>query len=420
MTQHARAGDTPGPTVDRLVDVAMAAWAVPPLGSDPAHPIRPPEGGGEDGWIVEQVLDDAARAASRAASPTVPDPDGSATSEPEQDHDAGEDVLDVVAPDDMLSWRGDAGDFTEEAFLEELPATAPSGWRRLVHHLTAGRLTPRPSRAEREWESLLARCAVPLQHPRRIAVVSRKGGVGKTTAALMLGHTYAALRADRVVAVDVNPDAGTLGHRIERQTSLTIGDLLAAAGRLDGFPAVRAHTSQAPSRLEILAGDADPHASRAFGGEEYHAVLEVLEEHYTLILLDSGTGVLDSATSGVLAAADQIVLLSGGSLDEARAAALTCDWLAQQGHDDMVADAVVAMTAPIERNRADLAGMARHFGRRCRAVHIIPRDSHLEAGGIVDPDHLRQETQEAWLRIAADVADGFALPSARWPEPVRR
>src|SRR5262249_33429748 len=45
----------------------------------------------------------------------------------------------------------------------------------------------------------LRRCAT-------IAVMSPKGGVGKTTATVLLGSLFALLRRDRVVAIDTNPD----------------------------------------------------------------------------------------------------------------------------------------------------------------------------------------------------------------------
>ena len=44
--------------------------------------------------------------------------------------------------------------------------------------------------------------------------MSRKGGVGKTTITLALGSMFAMLRGDRVIAVDANPDAGNLAHRL--------------------------------------------------------------------------------------------------------------------------------------------------------------------------------------------------------------
>lgn len=42
----------------------------------------------------------------------------------------------------------------------------------------------------------------------RIAVISLKGGVGKTTTTTALGSTLATERQDKILAIDANPDAG--------------------------------------------------------------------------------------------------------------------------------------------------------------------------------------------------------------------
>ena len=52
----------------------------------------------------------------------------------------------------------------------------------------------------------------------RVAVLSLKGGVGKTTVTVGLGATLASLRGDRVIAVDANPDRGTLSDKVRVQT----------------------------------------------------------------------------------------------------------------------------------------------------------------------------------------------------------
>jgi putative peptide zinc metalloprotease protein len=97
---------------------------------------------------------------------------------------------------------------------------------------------------------LVGRVKSPVQGCRRIAVVSRKGGVGKTTTTLMLGHTFASLRGDRVIALDGNPDAGSLAYRVRRETTNTIMNLLANHAVIARYADIRAYTSQAPTRLE--------------------------------------------------------------------------------------------------------------------------------------------------------------------------
>jgi len=112
-----------------------------------------------------------------------------------------------------------------------------------------------------------------------VAIVSRKGGIGKTTTTLMLGHTFATHRMDRVVALDANPDAGSLAYRVRRETDATVTQLLRASERIRRYSDMRNFTNQSPTRLEILASDDDPTISVALGEPEYRQVLHVLEHH---------------------------------------------------------------------------------------------------------------------------------------------
>lgn len=104
------------------------------------------------------------------------------------------------------------------------------------------------SAAELRERELTARVKAPVSGCRRIAVVSRKGGVGKTTTTLMLGHTFASLRGDRVIALDGNPDAGSLGYRVRRETTNTIMSMLAHRDQIQRYADIRAYTNQAPTR----------------------------------------------------------------------------------------------------------------------------------------------------------------------------
>src|SRR6476659_10073102 len=127
------------------------------------------------------------------------------------------------------------------------------GLPRLVYDLSGGRWNPGPSKAERDRAALLAMVARPLYGTRRIAVVSLKGGVGKSTTTVGLGSALAIHRGDRVIAVDGNPDAGTLAERVRADNTLTIRDLIDNAGTIRSYTDMRRFTSQADSRLEVVA-----------------------------------------------------------------------------------------------------------------------------------------------------------------------
>ena len=294
--------------------------------------------------------------------------------------------------------------------LRPAPVPRAKGWRRAVQVATFGTYRPAPTAAQRAQAELLERIRTPVAGCRRIAVISRKGGVGKTTTTLMLGHALAQHRGDRVVALDGNPDAGSLGYRVARETDATITDLLERSGEITGYAQMRGFTSQSPSRLEVVASDDDPHISQAIGEDEYRETIELLERHYNLILLDTGTGILDSATQGILRMADQLVIVLAASLDSSRAAGLTLDWLESHGYSGLVGSSVAVINQARNRGLVEVLRVEDHFRARCRDVVRIPWDQRLEAGGEAALDELDPPTREAYLQLAASVADGFRPP----------
>ena len=119
-----------------------------------------------------------------------------------------------------------AADFTD-AIMYAAPVPAPRrGWRRAVYESSAHLVNPGPSAAEQQRAELERRLRTPISGSRRVVVMSRKGGVGKTTISLALGSTFAMLRGDRVIAVDANPDAGNLAHRVAPPHDKNITDVL--------------------------------------------------------------------------------------------------------------------------------------------------------------------------------------------------
>jgi len=304
-----------------------------------------------------------------------------------------------------------AADVTSERMLRAQAEAPPSGWRRALFQLSRGLVNPGPSKADVQRRELVARVKSPVTGCRRIAVVSRKGGVGKTTTTLMLGHTFASLRGDRVIALDGNPDAGSLAYRVRRETTNTITGLLAHRNHIQRYADIRAYTSQAPTRLEVVAADDDPRITDALVEQDFHTAVELLEVHYNLICLDTGTGVLESAAKGILQLADQIVVVTAPSLDSARTASSTLDWLQRNGHADLVAGAVAVINSIRPRSQLELDRVIEHFAARCREVVQVPWDPHLEAGAESSLEQLREPTRHAYLQLAAAVADGFA-PSA--------
>uniref|UniRef100_UPI00373FDCE8 MinD/ParA family protein n=1 Tax=Nocardiopsis alborubida TaxID=146802 RepID=UPI00373FDCE8 len=285
------------------------------------------------------------------------------------------------------------------------------GWRRAVHAATLGLVNPGESAKVLRQRELVARASTPVATGHhRVAVLSLKGGVGKTTTTVALGATLASLRGDRVLAVDANPDRGTLSDKVRLETAATIRDLLNERHLVSRYADIRGFTSQAPSRLEILASDRDPAVSEAFSDADYREVSRIVEHFYSICITDCGTGLLHSAMRGVLGLADQVVLVSSASVDGARSASATLDWLEAHGHGALVRGAVVvlSMVRSDSKSSVDLNRLEEHFAGRCRDVVRVPWDGHLEEGAEVDLERLAPATRDAYLQLAASVGEAFA------------
>jgi putative peptide zinc metalloprotease protein len=305
-----------------------------------------------------------------------------------------------------------AADFTEEAMLRPSSRPPARGWRRGVYAATRGSVNLGPGAAELHEIDLLGRVRTPVRGCRRIVVISRKGGAGKTTTTLMLGHTLAANRGDRVVALDANPDAGSLAHRMRRETAATVTNLLEEREFIQRYADMRGFTSQSPdTRLEVVASDDDPRITQALGEEDYRRAIGVLDRHYNLVLVDTGTGILDSAIQGILAEADQVVVVMPPALDGARVAAMTLDWLEEHHHEDLVRGAVAVVNAVHGAGQLEIARIEEHFAARCRSVIRIPWDPVLQAGAHTSLTDLSQASRDAYLELAAAVADSFGQDS---------
>jgi MinD-like ATPase involved in chromosome partitioning or flagellar assembly len=306
-----------------------------------------------------------------------------------------------------------AESLTAELLLHGRRPPPVVGWRRTVYRATGGLIRVGESSAALRRRDLVNRVRTPVAGGHhRVAVMSLKGGVGKTTTAVGLGATLATMRGDRVIAVDGNPDRGTLSDKVRLETSATIRDLLNERAQIGRYADVRAYTSQSSSRLEILASDRDPAVSVAFSADDYRAVARVLEHYYSICITDCGTGLLHSAMSGILELADHIVLVSSPSVDGARSASATLDWLEAHDYADLVRSCVVVLSAvrPRSKSAVDLDRLEQHFAARCRAVVRIPYDGHLEEGAEVELELLSSETADAYLQLAALVGEGFAVP----------
>ncbi|WCD91844.1 MinD/ParA family ATP-binding protein [Microbacterium sp. nov. GSS16] len=376
---------------------------------------------------------DVARAPERAAAPidpsrpaesaeeTVPvaSPDRAPAPRPAVAPQPAEIALTSKRLDDLGSAAtSETADLlTADRLLDPARVTKPEPegtWSHLLYSISGGRINVGDSRKARERKQLSARIAAPLTGTARfVPVLSRKGGVGKTTVTALLGMALADARDDRVIAVDANPDRGTLAERVVGSHTRSVRDLVRAQHDIRGFHDVSALVARDETRLDVLASDADPLVSEAFGDADYRDVATVAAQYYSLVLTDSGTGIVHSVMGATLDLADQLVIVSGLSVDEARLASETITWLESNGYASLAREAIVVLNqsnpgAPLVR----LSELEAHFSTRAKHVLRIPYDPQIAGGGAIDFGSLQPATRQAAREIAAALIEGLRAKAA--------
>lgn len=318
------------------------------------------------------------------------------------------------------SLRGDAFDQPEPAAMltadrlidvsaKNRPAPE-TGFRRFLYFLSLKSINLGDNLRVRERKATDARISTVLEGGAKfVPVLTRKGGVGKTTVTTLLGMAMALAREDRIIAIDANPDRGTLAERVSKSTRFTVRDVVNRAAAVDGFSDFSTMVSRDATRLHVLASDSDPMLSEAFDEGDYNVVADMAARYYTVILTDCGTGIVHSVMRPTLQRANGLVIVSGGSVDEARLASETLTWLEANGYGDLVRQSVVALnTATQGTNLVKLDEIEAHFKSRVRAVVKIPYDPALAAGSVIKFDQLHKNTREAARALAALVIEGLA------------
>ena len=291
---------------------------------------------------------------------------------------------------------------------------APEGrWPAFVYGATLHLVNIGDSRRVRERKALDARIAKKFEGGTRfIPILTRKGGVGKTTITAILGMAMAEVREDQIIAIDANPDRGTLSERVNKQTRATVRDAVTKAAAITTFNDFSELVSRDETRLDVLASDTDPMLSEAFDENDYNVVADLASRFYSVMLTDCGTGIVHSVMRATLQRADAIVIVSGGSIDEARLASETLTWLEANGYGELAKNAVVAINTGTQgTNLVKLEEIEAHFQSRVREIVRIPYDQHLASGSVINFKELAPLTRDAARELAAVVADG--LPAVR-------
>lgn len=296
--------------------------------------------------------------------------------------------------------------------IESVVGRDSGGWRRIAQVVVGGGGV-RTDGSEIDE----ARARAVFGGGRRIVVLGCTGGAGQTTTALMLGHTLAQVRDDRIVAVDANTGGGTLTSKIEPETPETLTSLLSGLDRVSGYLTMRGYTTRTSSGLEVISADTDAGAEQRLADRSFFSdyrlgeSMRLLDRHYKLAVIDPAAAL----AARLLPYADQLVLVVPASEEAPEAVAMTYEWLDGHGCAELRRRAVMVVNGVSRRSMTDVEQAESVARGRCRAIVRVPWEDDLAPGGagMVDPGQLRATGRRAYLALAGVVVAGFAAQTVR-------
>ncbi|MGA8115022.1 MAG: chromosome partitioning protein, partial [Actinocatenispora sp.] len=306
-----------------------------------------------------------------------------------------------------------ADDFAQRRAARPADPVAGQGVRRAMRMGTFGLVKMGPGRKEQDQRHAVEMVRRNFGGLRQITVINPKGGAGKTVAVLMVAMTFGQKRGGYVLAWDNNETQGTLGMRAQQDFhNRTVRDLLrdlahfrGPTGRVgDLSQYVRA---QGEAMFDVLASDESATAGEMLTSQAFRDIREVVSRFYKLIVVDTGNNVRAANWQSAIDATDQLVVCMSARNDSAETAARALDHLEQTGRHDLVRRAVTVVSMPAHRKDLDLPAVQRHFSARTRAVLLAPYERLLDSGEPIRYSGLSQSSKDAWLKIAASVAEGL-------------
>jgi MinD-like ATPase involved in chromosome partitioning or flagellar assembly len=295
-----------------------------------------------------------------------------------------------------------------DVYPEPMRAGRPSGGGPVTRAVSWLRLTVRSQqqRRESELDEQLQRIP-PLTRPNTISVVSPKGGVGKTTLSFVLGDLLASAMHLRVVALDANPDFGTLAALAgdEHRSPRSLADLLADASRVQSPAELHPYVSRLPSGLHLVGAPAHAEVMAQVTPGLYARLIDFLESFYEIVILDLGSGVTDPLARFAVERADQSIVVA------------TPEWITAAGvlralrYLELEDGTVVLNQAPLGREARHGQAIVETFRRNGIATRAtIPYDHRLHAmldSGTYAFDDLSPATRVPLKELAVSVAARF-------------
>lgn len=246
-----------------------------------------------------------------------------------------------------------------------------------------------------------AEVQAPVTTGRRIAVVSTRGGAGKTTAATLLARVYSALRPDNICVLDLDPGHGSLALRLGIEGAPAFDVLV---------PGITGGIHPGAARLAEMLGAASPNlfgtGPRAAAGRgalpELREAAATVSRYFPVTVLDCPTGLEAPETQAGVADCHGAVFVVPATLsgmDDALAS--LAGW---RRHPFLAGVPLVVLVMQQDQSSALHAPeQAARLSRLGFDAHALRYDRHLAAGAQVALPLMLPAHREAATTLAARV-----------------
>ncbi|MDN5880206.1 MAG: nucleotide-binding protein [Arthrobacter sp.] len=240
----------------------------------------------------------------------------------------------------------------------------------------------------------------PVTTGRRIAVVSTRGGAGKTTASALLARTFSALRPDSVCVLDLDPGHGSLALRLGLDQAPSLDSIVPEL--TNGAQPGAAHLAGllAPAAEGLYATGPRSGSAQRTGAPLLREAASTVSRYFPITLLDCPTGLQAPETQAALAdchGALFMVPATLSGLDDALAA--LSRWRANPLLSGLPLTVLV-----MQQDRSSALQALDQAGRLSRLgfdAHAIGYDRHLAAGALITLPLMLPAHREAATALAA-------------------
>ena len=276
---------------------------------------------------------------------------------------------------------------------------APARWGRRAGRL----LTSADEREEAEVERRI-RGQPGAGRANTLAVISPKGGVGKTTVSFLAGSLLASHLQTWAIAVDMNPDSGTLADFApdHLQPTRSLGDLVDDMDRIRTASQLKPYVAQLPTGLHVIGAPCETGSAPDLSTQRYGELLALLSTFYEFVVLDCGTGMNLPLARLAVERADQVMLVSTAEWATANVVLSALD---HTRHDRNT----LALNKAHPQLASNVEALEKRFGsERLHRSVTLPYDAQLATmldTGTYSLDALDRPTRLAIKRLGLAVAE---------------